>query len=132
MTSHECKSELPGRSIFDEALLRTRCSNPNGAFHVGSSIDLDVIGAVSAGWTGLRFNEWFDNDFPDWRATDTMETAEDGAKQRSKLLYWGRRDTERNFDWIELWGLDDVLTLFGFPEDENKPIATTYVRGTED
>ena len=44
----------------------------------------------------------------------------------------GRRDTDRNLDWIEMWGLDDVLTLFGFPEDVNKPIPTTYVRGLEE
>jgi hypothetical protein len=37
-------------------------------------------------------------------------------------MWWGRRDTARGLDWVEIWGLDDVLTLFGFPEDE------TYIR----
>jgi hypothetical protein len=34
-----------------------------------------VIGAASAGWTPLRFNEWFDNDFPDWLEIDSKEDA---------------------------------------------------------
>ena len=36
---------------------------------------LQVIGAASAGWTPLRFNEWFDNDFPDWLEVDSKEDA---------------------------------------------------------
>ena len=43
-------------------------------------------------------------------------------------MWWGRRDTSRGLDWVEIWGLDDVLTLFGFPEDDTKLIPTTYVR----
>jgi hypothetical protein len=36
---------------------------------------IQVIGAASAGWTPLRFNEWFDNDFPDWLEIDSKEDA---------------------------------------------------------
>jgi hypothetical protein len=47
----------------------------------------------------------------------------------------GRRDTTPDssaptFDsrWLEIWGLDDILFLFGFPDDPSKPIKTTYIR----
>ena len=43
-------------------------------------------------------------------------------------MWWGRRDTAKGLDWIEIWGIDDILTLFGFPADETKPISTTYIR----
>lgn len=51
-----------------------------------------------------------------------------GGLRRQELMWWGRRDTARGLDWVEIWGLDDVLTLFGFPEDETKLIPTTYIR----
>lgn len=86
------------------------------------------MGAASAGWTPMRFNEWFDNDFPDWLEIDTPETARAGGLKRQETMWWGRRDTARGLDWVEIWGLDDVLTLFGFPEDDTKLIPTTYIR----
>jgi hypothetical protein len=111
------------------ALKRAKVSSPQAAYHVGESLDADIVGAASAGWSPMRINVNFDNDFPDWTATDPAERAEEGAQRRSALMDWGRRDTVRGVEWMELWGLDDVLTLFGFPEDENKPIKTTYIRG---
>ena len=41
---------------------------------------------------------------------------------------WGRRDAARGLQWVELWALDDLLKLFGFPDDASKPIKTTYIR----
>ena len=35
-------------------------------------------------------------------------------------------------EWVELWGLDDILFLFGFPDDPDKPIRTTYIRNVLD
>jgi hypothetical protein len=53
---------------------------------------------------------------------------------RRALLEWGRKSLDRNkenggLEWMEIWGLDDVLVLFGFPDDNEKPIKTTYLRG---
>ena len=45
-----------------------------------------------AGLTGVRFNEWFDEEFPDWFDTDTIETAEEGADRRRALMHFGRKD----------------------------------------
>ena len=51
-----------------------------------------------------------------------------GAAKQQEFYKWGRRDTSNNLEWCELWGLDDVLTLFGFPDDDEKPVRTTYIR----
>ena len=52
-----------------------------------------------------------------------------------KLLFRGRRDLNPDpqsatggKQWVEIWGLDDILFLFGLPDDPNKPIKTTYLR----
>jgi hypothetical protein len=37
-------------------------------------------------------------------------------------MWWGRRDTAKNVDWVEIWGLDDILTLFGASEVAFFPI----------
>ena len=112
-----------------EALKIAKVTDTSKCYHVGSSIPLDITGAAAAGWNPLRSNEWFDEEFPDWRDSDTEENAEEGALRRQKLMHWGRKDTVTNLEWIELWGTDDILTLFGFPPDESKPIPTTYIRG---
>jgi FMN phosphatase YigB (HAD superfamily) len=132
LTSEGSKSAKPQKGIFDNALQKARVSSPAAAFHVSNDIDTDLVGAAAAGWTPMRYNEWFDNEFPDWFDTDTAERAEEGALRRQELMWWGRRDTSRGLDWVEIWGLDDVLTLFGFPSEDSKPVATTYVRGFRD
>ena len=129
LTSYDCKNEKPNREIFDEALKIAKITDTNKCYHIGSSIDFDVTGSSKAGWNSLRSNEWFDEDFPDWNEIDAEEKADEGAAKRQKLMYWGRKDTVTNLEWIELWGTDDILTLFGFPLDESKPISTTYIRG---
>ena len=123
---------MPQREIFDYALSKAGLNSPSAAYHVGDSVDLDVVGAASAGWIPLRYNEWFDQDFPDWYDIDSKETAAEGSLRRQKLMWWGRRDTVRGLDWVEIWGLNDILTLFGFPDDDKKPIATTYIRAFRD
>jgi len=30
--------------------------------------------------------------------------------------------------WLEVWGIDDVLFLFGLPDDPSKTLKTTYMR----
>ena len=47
---------------------------------------LQVVGAASAGWTPMRFNEWFDNDFPDWLDTDTAEGAKAGKTEKQQII----------------------------------------------
>jgi hypothetical protein len=106
--------------------------SPSTAYHVGDSFDTDVKGAFKAGWTPMRFREWFDEDFPDWTVVDTDDTVVEAAKERAKYLYFGRRDKKLNIDWVELWGLDDVLHLFGFPPDMERPLATNYMKGAGD
>lgn len=95
LTSEECKVEKPNRAIFDMAMTKAGCLNPAAAFHIGTSIDSDIVGAASAGWTPMRFHEWFDNDFPDWNEIDAKEDAMPGAERRQKMMWWGRRDTSK-------------------------------------
>ena len=129
VTSAQCKAEKPSREIFDAALKAAKCSSAKAAFHVGSSIRTDVAGAIAAGWTPMRYNEWFDDDFPDWTDVDTEQTAAESALRSQAALQWGRREIETGLEWVEIWGLDDMLSLFGFPDDESKLIKTTLLKG---
>ena len=79
----------------------------------------------------MRYNEDFDEDFNDW---DTIETAEQQDDQghvadRESVLKWGRRNSETGREWTEIWGLDDMLTLFGLPDDDEKLIPVTVTKG---
>lgn len=56
---------------------------------------LQVIGAASAGWTPLRFNEWFDNDFPDWLEIDSKEDALAGKGYGRDRELWRKRRRRR-------------------------------------
>lgn len=129
LTSHESRFEKPQRELFDLALERGDVSDASLAFHIGSEVDVDVAGAVAAGWNAVRYNEWFDEDFPDWFDIETIETANEGFERRAALQQWGRRDLAKDLTWVELWGLDDILFLFGLPEDDERPLKTTYIRG---
>ena len=115
--------------------------DPAVCFHLGSSLEPDVTGAAAAGWTALCFNEWFDEDFPDWNAVESYEQQEEalGHKEAVASMRWGRRSLNRTvtmpdgstapLEWYELWGLDDLLYLCGLPEDPDKQVRTTYLRG---
>lgn len=120
--------------------------DPALCFHVGSSVAQDMVGAAAAGWTALRYHEWFDEDFPGWDAAEGedlgQEQREQGQRDRRAALQWGRRSTDRNvtlpdgstvpLEWYELWSLEDVLTLFGFPHDTKKTYKTTVLKGAFD
>lgn len=127
ITSQQAKADKTQKQIFDLALGKAGLTSAETAYHVGV-LSQDVEGAAAAGWRPLRFSEWFDESFPDWTVVDSEEDAAKGAERSAKHMSWGRRDTATGVEWIELWGLDDILTIFGFPEDPNKPIRTTYVR----
>lgn len=142
VTSYDCKSEKPQREIFDAVLAELQLPNSEDEcrhyFHVGNSLDTDIQGAAAARWQPVRFHESFDEDFPDWRQFDaTLEASEKEADKRNEFLLWGRRALDRRnpaspekpLEWLELWGLEDILTAFGFPEDENKLVRTTVLRG---
>jgi REG-2-like HAD superfamily hydrolase len=131
LTSHEAKSEKPSRDIFDQALKHANLPNTacSSAYHIGNSLTSDVSGAINAGWHALHYKEFFDEGFPDWSETDTIKNAQAGFERRRELMQWGRKDVVTNVEWTELWGLDDALHMFGFPDDPNKPIPTTLLRG---
>jgi len=134
LTSYESKEEKPQTGVFNKAMQLANCDDPALAYHVGDDIETDIEGAFCAGWTALRYNEWFDNEFPDWYAIEDDAHADEGADSRRALLLWGRKAVNRHpakggLQWIELWGLDDILTLFGFPDDPTKPIKATVLRG---
>jgi len=131
LTSYESNSEKPEKGIFDQAIQLAKCSDPKLAFHVGTSIEHDVLGAVTSGWNPLHVNEWFDEQFPDWSSIDTVDTAKASATRQQEFYQWGRRDESSGLEWVEIWGLDDILTLFGFPEDDAKPVKTTYIRNVK-
>ena len=127
-TSYDQKSAKPDRQLFDTAFTKVKGQNRAACYHVGDSIDSDVAGAVGAGWVAIRINEQFDKEFPDWFDVDDESQAAQGQERRLELMNWGRKDLERDMEWVEIWGLDDILELFGFPEDLTKPISTTYIR----
>ena len=131
LTSYECQSEKPETKMFEMAIAKSQ-ADPATAYHVGDSLSRDVGGAAAAGWTGMRFKFWFDEDLPDWSAIESEEEADQGAAKRQEIMLWGRRDSTTGVEWVELWGLDDILTVFGLPDDDNKPIKTTYIRGFYD
>ena len=80
LTSYEIGNEKPDRGMFDEALKRAQCSDSSLAYHVGNSVDTDAVGAIAAGWTPLIYNEWFDEQFPDWNDVNTEVDASQGKK----------------------------------------------------
>jgi REG-2-like HAD superfamily hydrolase len=128
LTSYDVKSAKPDRAVFDAACRKMKVQTAAACYHVGEVVNVDVAGAAAAGWTAIRINENFDQDFPDWFAVDSEAQAAQGAEKRLELMNWGRRDVEKEMEWVEIWGLDDILQLFGFPEDLEKPIKTTYIR----
>lgn len=130
VTSRECKFEKPGNEIFKEVIFRLNLADADSKsfYHVGNCINNDVSAALKANWNALRFNGNFDEDFPDWTYINTPETADEGADYAASFLKFGRRCTERNIEWIELWSLVDILQLLGFPEDNERRIETTYIK----
>ena len=104
--------------------------NPKAAFHVGNTIEKDVYGAVAAGWNALHLYENFDEQFMDWYHVDkTLEEVEATSEKAGEVFRWGRKDVSLGIEWVELWGLDQVLHRFGFPEDDNRLVRTTRLRG---
>jgi len=118
LDSYTQRSKKPHTGMFE---LAANMAGPSAGkcFHVGDRVSKDVAGGMHAGWMALRFNEWYDDDLPDWNAVDSDEHAAEGQQARQELLHWGRRDTATGLQWYELWGLDDILTLFGFPDDDD-------------
>ena len=131
VTSQECKSAKPDRNIFDAAMKAVGVTEPANCYHIGDREDTDVAGAIAAGWRPMRYNEDFDEDFADWEAVETAEQQEDlkHVTDRESVLKWGRRNTDTGREWTEIWGLDDMLTLFGLPDDDEKLIPVTVTRG---
>ncbi len=157
LTAEKCGAAKPDPAIFQMAARRASeiagSSSSGGGpvdpalcFHVGSSVEHDIAGAAAAGWTALRYNEWFDEDFPGWEAAqgeDSDQAQRDQAPaDRSAVLQWGRRSLDRTvtlpggstaaLEWHELWSLEDVLSLFGLPEDASRTYSTTVLKGVYD
>ena len=132
LDSYTHRSEKPDIGMFELAADKADAS-PDKCFHVGDRVSKDVAGAARADWTALHLNERCDNDLPDWDAFDSEELAAEGQQARQKLLHWGRRDMTTGLQWYELWGLRDILTLFGYDNDDdddhNKVIRTTQRKG---
>jgi len=151
LTSRQTRSEKPAPDMFQQA--RQICGippsspvapaepNPNPVVcsplcvHVGVSLSADIAGAASAGFLAIHFSERFEEGLPDWAAIESEDQADEGVARRSKTLFWGRRDLSPDprgptagLAWLEVWGLDDVLFLFGLPDDPSKPLKTTYMR----
>mmetsp|Transcript_24753 Transcript_24753/g.33963 ORF Transcript_24753/g.33963 Transcript_24753/m.33963 type:complete len:426 (-) Transcript_24753:99-1376(-) len=151
LTSRHTRSEKPAPDMFQQA--RQICGippsspvapaepNPNPVVcsplcvHVGVSLSADIAGAASAGFLAIHFSERFEEGLPDWAAIESEDQADEGVARRSKTLFWGRRDLSPDprgptagLAWLEVWGLDDVLFLFGLPDDPSKPLKTTYMR----
>ena len=131
VTSHVAKCAKPDKAIFEIAAKEAMASDPKACYHIGDREDTDVAGAVAAGWRPMKFNENFDEDFPDWNEIETAEQQEDPlhVSESHSVLKWGRRNTVTGLEWTEIWGLDDMLTLFGLPDDEEKLIPVTFTKG---
>jgi len=126
LDSYSTGSEKPAAAMFNLAAQKVG-ADPSKCYHVGDSVTTDVAGAVGAGWTAMRVNEWFDKDVPDWNAVESEEGALGERQSRLQLMHWGRVDKAVGMQWYELWGLDDILTLFGVPDDDDKSVVATYV-----
>ena len=131
VTSHDTKCAKPDKGIFEAAAKGAAVRDPAACYHIGDREDTDVAGAIAAGWRPMRFNEDFDEDFPDWNDVETAEQQDDPAHvaNRESVLKWGRRNSVTGLEWTEIWGLDDMLTLFGLPDDEEKLIPVTITKG---
>lgn len=131
VTSQEVKSAKPDKEIFEVAAKAVGVTDTKACYHIGDKETTDVAGALAAGWRPVRFNEDFDEDFPDWTDIETPEQQDDPthAAEREGVLKWGRRNTVTGLEWTEIWGLDDMLTLFGLPDDEEKLIPVTITKG---
>lgn len=131
LCSSECKYEKPESEIFLQALSKVGVKDLKSVYHIGNSISKDVAGAFGVGLNAIRFNEWFDEDFPDWTDTASIQTSRLSAEKQLAFYTWGRKDTSTGLQWTEIWDLTDILTLFGFPDDDKKPIKTTYIRNVK-
>lgn len=131
ITSQDCQAAKPEKEIFDRAFAAATVTDTTNCYHVGDSEESDVCGAIAAGWHPIRYRESFDEDFPDWLNIDTIEEAqtEQNEEAREAVLKWGRKNVDTGNEWTEIWGLDDILSLFGFPDDDDKLIPTTIVKG---
>lgn len=129
LTSHEVGHEKPDPQLFQLAQTIAKVSSADKAFHIGDSLETDIAGAVAAGWTAMHFYENFDEAFPDWSETDTPDKAHVGQEKAFSYLNYGRKDLRNGNEWVEIWGLDEVLTMFGFPDDPDKPIRSTLLKG---
>lgn len=153
LTSEKCGVQKPDPQMFEMAaqlageIAGSRAAtDPALCFHVGSSVEHDIAGAAAAGWTALRYNEWFDQDFPGWDAAlgeDSDQAQRDREQtERRAVLQWGRRSLDRTvslpdgsttaLEWHEMWALEDVLGLFGFPDDPARTYCTTLLKGVYD
>ena len=129
MTSFDAKESKPNTGIFEKALREAGVTDFSACYHIGDEQATDVAGSIAAGWNPVRYREWFDEDFPDWTEIDNNEEAAAGAARRREFLRWGRKDVKTGQEWTEIWGLDDILSLFGFPEDPDKAISTVVLKG---
>jgi REG-2-like HAD superfamily hydrolase len=122
VTSHGVKSAKPDRAIYDHAMKAAGVTDASACYHIGDKESTDVAGALNAGWRPVRFNEEFDEDLPDWEVVETpdVEDLPGHVEERESVLKWGRKNAKTGRSWTEIWGLDDTLTLFGLPDDEEK------------
>ena len=111
-----------------------------------------VVGGTPAEWLAMSTSDWEKRleDLADGAAVEGAlwvtvmphhgadfsdeESADLGADSRRALMLWGRKAVSRHpekggLNWVEIWGLDEILTLFGFPEDPSKPVRATVLRG---
>lgn len=132
LTSYESSSEKPQRDMFDMALQQIGMSSPEGAYHIGDSIAHDIAGAQAAGWSKFLYYENFDESFIDWDDVATPENTEQKCVEARQMLEWGRKDVSNGLEWVELWGIDDLLTVFGFPDDLKRPIRITKLKGIQE
>lgn len=116
LTSRDFGANKPNSVVFDAALRMAReihlansrqsalaaLQTREGRVHVGSSIPVDVLGALRAGWTAMHFYPDFDRSLPDWTVVDTLENAAAATQRSRELLSWGRRMTALS-PWYELW-----------------------------
>lgn len=132
LLSSEAGYEAPQKEFFDLALQKANLSSDASAVHIGDKIDRDVFGAIRSNWKGFHYYEKYEESFMDWREYYTQENATIGQQKAKENLFFGRKDnsiTDINMEWTEIWGLEEILTLFGFPDDPNLTYKTTVIRG---
>jgi HAD superfamily hydrolase (TIGR01549 family) len=143
ITSREIGAEKPSRKIFEVGMSRIRCTNPSSVVHVGDSVETDVLGAHAAGLMPVLLNEELDDVHVDWGDgsinRNPKPDPDSGIEGTEYLMsdHWRayleqtaskKLAAAEGIRFIQIATFDQLLTVFGFPDDPDKLIKVSVAR----